>query len=218
MVNIESWNVDLVQHMGTDLDIANAARVSRYTENKEPTERDRILIHNLAKNQHSTPFEHVVFKFRIKCPIYTARQIFRHRTFSYNELSRMYTHKDISFYIEHELYRNAKSFELRNQEKLPDKDILEYRESLYKHCEKAVDLYNRYIEMGIANEYARAVLPQNLITEFVMTGNLRNWMHFVKLRIDNFNDIELVHISKAVLEAMKEYCPIGVEELFKYQL
>jgi len=215
---LNECEVVLVDRMGRDLDIANAARISRYVENREPSDKDAILIDNLAKHGHSTPFEHVVFKFKISCPMYIARQIFRHRTFSYNELSRMYTSKDIEFYIEENLFENAKSFQMRNEIPVNQEVVDYYKMTLKMFCKDADRLYQEYLKMGIANEYARAILPQNLMTEFVMTGNLRNWMHFIKLRENNYNNIEIVRIANVLLSEINKYCPIACEALHKYSI
>ncbi len=215
---VDKCKVELLDHMGNDLDIANMARVSRHVENRESTDRDRILIENLAKNKHSTPFEAAVFKFKIACPIYIARQIFRHRMFSYNEVSRVYTNKGIEFFIGKYVYKNEKSFHLRNQSKLEDEEVQGYNYALRYVSDIAQRLYKIMIDQGIGNEYARAVLPQNLMTEFIMIGNLRSWHNFISLRSDDFNNVEIRDIAIEVREKIREFVPLAMKSLDEYRL
>jgi thymidylate synthase (FAD) len=147
---------------------------------------------------------------------YIANGIIVHN--SYNELSRMYTHRDVSFFIPKEIFKNAKSFELRNAEHL-DEDIFEdFKRTLRYKSISAFEDYEKMIASGIANEYARAILPQNLVTEFIMTGNLRNWMHFIKLRIDNYNNVEVMNIAKDVGVEIEKICPISYGSLIKHNI
>ena len=122
-----------------------------------------MLMAFLLRNQHMTPFEHNALAVRIACPIYIARQIFRHRSCSFNEKSRRYTKSDRIYYIPPHLAQD-------------DADIIE------SVCEEADAAYEALLAKDYAKEDARAVLPQSLMTEFYMTANLRNWMHFLELR------------------------------------
>src|SRR5579863_7226904 len=98
-----------VQHVGSDLTIVNAARISFGTESQVLEDKDKKLIKYLADNEHMSPFEHNVLTVIIECPLYIRSQIHRHRTFSYNEVSRRYTSDDIQFYIPDTVRRQAAS-------------------------------------------------------------------------------------------------------------
>src|SRR5437667_11514171 len=102
-------DVEYIDHMGTDLSIVNAARISYGKHKNELDDKDVKLINYLAQHQHMTPFEHTALTVLVTCPLYIRSQIMRHRTFSYNELSRRYTAEGIEFYIPDEFRNQSES-------------------------------------------------------------------------------------------------------------
>lgn len=216
---MNSISVQLIDYMGTDASIVNSARVCvRGIDAKDIDdleEKDDKLIAFLAKNRHMTPFEHNSITLRIEVPIFIARQIFRHRTFSYNEESRRYTSEEVMFWWP-EMWR-AQNKSGNKQGSLFDCDMKQellgkIYDNVIKTCESA---YTQLVEAGVANEQARAVLPQSMITKFWMTGNLRNWAHFLSLRTDAHAQSEVQEMANACAEIIGELFPVGLRELMQ---
>jgi len=210
--------IEYINHMGDDLSVVNSARVSFGKNKKKLEEGDIKLINYLAKHQHFTPFEHCTLSVLVKCPLFIRSQIHRHRTFSYNEISRRYTSENLEFYVP-EKYRKQhdKSKQCSNGEleKTTNHAMLKETERLHKYC---LDVYNEMIDNGVAREMARGILPQNLMTEFWMTGNLRNWVHFLGLRVDSHAQKEVQDVAKPILKIIKKEFPESAKALFKHQL
>lgn len=206
--------LSLVDWMGSDFTVVDAARVSynRDEEHDAFTVRDERLLYYLASHGHTSPFEHCVITFMVKCPIFVARQWMRHRTFSYNELSRRYTSEEIDFYI-------PSSWRAQDEEnRQGSKDALETSvPSLWLKTlvDAAVEHYNDAIEIGVAREQARMFLPQNLYTRFYVTGNLHNWVHFIKLRDHEDAQWEIRRYAAGIREMLQELYPVSMEALFR---
>lgn len=188
--------VEYIDHMGDALSVVNAARVSFGSGSQVLTERDKKLIAFLAAHKHLSPFEHCALTVKISCPLYIRSQIHRHRTFSYNEISRRYTSKDMEMYTP-DVYR--KQHEQNKQcsygaldPHMQEQVIVEVEE-LHK---KSMDLYEGLIAMGVCREQARGVLCQDLMTEFYMTGNLRNWVSFLALRDHEEAQVEVQIVAE----------------------
>ena len=206
--------VTLIQSMGDDNTPALAARVSfaKMTTQSEMTQRDESLINYLAINRHTSPFEHISATFLITCPLFIARQIQRHRTFSYNEISRRYTSKDIEFYIPRSLRKQA---ETNLQCSLPI-DIprsAEFTRLIKDHTQVCLSFYNTLLDQGVSREQARAVLPQSMYTSFWMSGNLLNWSKFLRLRLDEHAQPEASEVAQAVQSELLERYPTSLGAL-----
>lgn len=185
---LNSGSVDLLDSFGADLDIVNSARVSfsSSAHSQYLSDKDRGLINFLMKNKHATPFEHVVLKFKIKCPIFVAREWFRHRWSSFNEMSmRYYVPESFDFFYpsEDDLRKQVGKPGNYAFEKIEDTAIYDYVidsfESVYS---KAEQLYYEMVSMGVAKEIARSILPVGQYTEFIWTVNLRSLLNFLSLR------------------------------------
>lgn len=201
----------LVDSMGSDLSVVNSARVSFGGSSTSLTEKDVKLIKYLGAHEHYSPFESCTATVKITCPIYISKQIMRHRTGAYNEISRRYTSKDIDFYTPAYREQSGNNRQASTDAVHPSADIyLEKTQLLHK---EALNLYNRMIEDGVCKEQARGVLPQNLMTEFFMTMNLRNWAHFIKLRRHDGAQKEIALIADAVSCILKVRFPISMEAL-----
>lgn len=175
-------SVQHIQHMGSDLTVVNAARVSFGGSSQVLTEKDIKLIKYLADHDHMSPFEHCSLTVKISCPLYIRSQIHRHRTFSYNEISRRYTEKDLSFFKPFKYRKQHNSNRQASEGELPENIQKMLKIKVDNHNKRALQVYNELLDNGVCREQARGVLPQDLMTEFYMTGNLRNWCHFIKLR------------------------------------
>ena len=181
--------------MGEDLDIVNSARVSFDVSHTQLEERDVKLIKYLYKNKHTSPFEHCTIKFACKVPLFVARQHMRHRTWSYNEVSRRYTNVNLEFYTPEEFRSQAKT---NRQASIHDGMMINpvvktisgstqhwvtrADEALLSHTRKSIKLYNTFLDNGICREQARMVLPQNMYCNYIATANLLNVLKFIGLR------------------------------------
>ena len=210
--------IDYIDHMGNDLSVVNSARVSFGKTKDVIDDGDVKLINYLAKHKHLTPFEHCTLSVKVKCPLFIRSQIHRHRTFSYNEISRRYTSENVEFY-EPQIYRQQhdKSKQCSDGEFPGDINQMIFDEVKKQH-QSSLDLYNRLLSLGVAREMARGILPQNLMTEFWMTGNLRNWVHFLGLRIDSHAQKEVQDVAQPILKLIRDKFPESAKALFKHEL
>jgi len=216
--------VEYVEHMGSDLTVVNSARVSFGAKKEELDDRDRKLIKYLIKHRHTSTLEHNVVTFRFCVPLYVRSQHHRHRTWSYNEISRRYTDVDIRFYepqgfrTQHKSNRQASNAEelinpsvYWNRFGYPnDPDDVEVSEALKMHHEQSLSLFNQLIEAGVCREQARGVLPQNMYTEYYGTVNLNNLLKFIDLRTHEGAQWEIQQLANACLEIATDLFPITV--------
>lgn len=207
-------DVKYIDSMGSDLSVVNAARVSFGGRVSTLEPRDCRLIKYLADHDHMTPFEHCVLCVLISCPLHIRSQIMRHRTFSYNEISRRYTEKNLECYVP---FRARSQSSDNRQASGPDLDDDSNREAiaLFKAAHAhALESYDKLLKMGVAREMARGVLPVNTMTEFYMTGNLRNWVHFVNLRDHQDAQEEVQEIARMVRGILIEKFGEAAKHLF----
>ena len=214
--------IEYDQHMGDDVTIVNAARVSFGKKKESLDERDQKLIRYLIKHKHTSTLEHNVVTFRIKVPLFVARQHHRHRTWSYNEISRRYTNVDICFYepkayrTQHKSNRQASNLdELINPEIEFDKTTV--TQKVHQHHRRAMRLYDDMVFAGVCREQARGVLPQNMYTEYMATVNLNNLIKFINLRTHEGAQKEIVDLAHGMIEICKEFWPniFNIYEEFK---
>ena len=218
--------VELVDSMGDDFSVVDAARVSFNKDIMEGSrsfsEKDRGLIKYLLENGHTSPFEHVMFKFHVKCPLFIRSQWMRHRTGKYNEISRRYTSEDIDFYIPTELRKQSednkqastdeiiKGFFLLNNDKT--RGVPYAVEEVFTHMAKdSLTTYNFLIENGVAREQARMILPQNMYTRFYFTIDLHNLLHFLEVRNHSHAQYEMRLYAKAIEEIIEDRVPVVME-------
>jgi thymidylate synthase (FAD) len=204
--------VRLIECMGDDSSIVQAARVSYGKGTKTPSD-DRALIRYLMRHKHTTPFEMVEFKFRIKCPIFIARQLMRHRTASINEISARYSIIENDYYIPSPFRTQSSTNKQGSEEPLEDLDVT----SRYiQTCESAFNTYKLMLEKGVSRELARCVLPQSTYTEFYWKINLHNLLHFLKLRMDSHAQLEIRDVANYIYTLIKEKVPITAEAFEDY--
>ena len=205
--------VSLINHFGTDSTAIQSARVSFDKDDlssQDMNSRDIKLLKYLLKNKHTSPFEHSSLSFRIKCPLYVRSQIMRHRTFSYNEVSRRYTSENLEFYIPKVLRTQAeKNLQCSKDEEIENQWISLI--SIQSHVSESIKLYEELLKDGVCREQARSVLPQSMYTTFWMTGNLLNWMKFLKLRLDPHTQKECQLVANAILGFIQEEFPLTIE-------
>lgn len=210
--------VELQDVMGNDLSIVNAARVS-YLGHSKGSEADKKLLFYLMEHNHTSPFEMVEFRLRVKCPLFVARQWMRHRTWSYNEVSRRYTDEQLEFYLPKEWrtqsYNNKQMSEPEN-----DPGINAFsRFALMEIVDQSLATYNSLLATGIAREQARMVLPQNMYTEFIAKTDAHNLMHFISLRMSSEAQYEIQLYAKAIYDVfLRDYLPWTFEAFTKFKL
>jgi thymidylate synthase (FAD) len=196
--------------MASDLSVANAARVSFARRKEEMDDADAGLIRFLMRERHGTPFEHNAFRFHVRCPIFVAREWFRHRVGSFNEFSMRYAKATDEFYV-------PAPEDVRSQVGKPgaytfepvDPELAEQtRDEMRAVYEGAFATYERLVEQGIAREVARAVLPVGAYTEFYWTINARSLMNFVSLRAAETAQREIRRYAEAVERFLEQQMPI----------
>jgi thymidylate synthase (FAD) len=210
--------VQYVNHMGNDLSVVNSARVSFGKHKTILDKKDEKLIRYLIKHRHTSTLEHCSITFRVVVPLYVRSQHHRHRTQSYNEISRRYTDINIRFYEPEEFRTQHKSNrQASNAEELINPEIVwgGYAQCPTSHLvrihnEKSLDLFNSLIEAGVCREQARGVLPQNMYTEYYATVNLSNLLKFVDLRTHEGAQWEIQKVAEAFLEIATDLFPITV--------
>ena len=217
-------SVEYVSHMGTDLSVVNAARVSFGSEKKSVDEKDVKLINYLMSHNHSSPFEHCTITFKFTVPLFIRSQHHRHRTWAYNEISRRYTSVDMRFYspdrfrTQHKSNRQASEDNLINpiiNSSFSPVGIESASEAVNRHHSASLSLYNGLLDSGVCREQARGILPQNLYTEYFGTVNLHNLLKFISLRSHSGAQWEIQQVAEACLEIAQEYYPHSVAAFAK---
>lgn len=209
--------VRLINTMGSDVEIVNGARVSFGKRREALDQKDKVLIQYLADERHTSPFEHVAFTFHVKCPLFVTRQWHRHRTWSYNEISRRYTSMNLEFYVPKAYRQQAETNRQASTDELLETtgDGKNIHDLVANHTQEAFDFYESLIEQGVAREQARMVLPQNMYTEMYATVNLHNLIHFVELRIHEGAQWEIQQYALKLLDLAEEAAPYAIKAIRK---
>ena len=202
--------VRLDDAMADDLSVVNGARVSFARHKTEMEDSDAGLIRFLMRERHGTPFEHNSFRFHIRAPIFVAREWFRHRVGSFNEFSMRYAKATDDFYV-------PEPDDVRSQVGKPgaysfepvDPVVAETtREEMRAVYEAAFSAYERLVELGVARELARSVLPVGAYTEFYWTVNARALMNFLSLRNSETAQREIRRYAEACEQFLAERMPV----------
>ncbi|MDD5697936.1 MAG: FAD-dependent thymidylate synthase [Victivallaceae bacterium] len=201
----QGW-VGLINHLGDETTIVNAARVSFGKLKETMDDRDITLLEYLIANRHTSPLEHLVFTFSIHCPLFVRGQWHRHRTWSYNEISRRYTEIDLEFYTPPKLRCQAKENRQASVEN-PDFDDAALRRLISDHNAASLKLYEELLAKGVCREQARGVLSQNMMVTFWGTVNLGNLLHFLELRDSDHAQWEIREYAVAIKKLIKPYIP-----------
>jgi len=196
--------------MADDLSVVNGARVSFARRRDEMDDADAGLIRFLMRDRHGTPFEHNAFRFHIRCPIFVAREWFRHRVGSFNEFSMRYAKATDEFYV-------PEAEDVRSQVGKPgaysfepvDAELAETtREEMRRVYDDAYATYERLVEAGVARELARSVMPVGAYTEFFWTVNARSLMNFVSLRAAETAQREICRYADACETFLAQRMPV----------
>lgn len=207
--------VELIDTMGSDLSVVNAARVSFDKESKWEivegewddeialSNRDIKLIDYLAKHNHWTPFGHIFASFRIKAPLFVARQLGKHQVgLVWNEVSRRYVDDEPEFYVPDGWRKRAENVKQGSSDELVGVEW--YPNHLYEH---QLGVYKRMLEMGVCPEQARMVLPQSMYTEWIWSGSVAAFARVCNLRIDPHTQMETQNIAIQISTALENKFP-----------
>ncbi len=210
--------VRLVDYMGSDSAIVQAARVS-YGDGTKKVSEDRGLIRYLMRHRHTSPFEMVEFKFHVKLPIFVARQWIRHRTANVNEYSGRYSVMKEEFYLpknEDIRFQSTVNKQGRSEKEVPQElknELLGYLQSSQKD---SYANYDKFVETGLARELARINLPLSMYTEWYWKIDLHNLFHFLRLRMDSHSQMEIRVYADVIADIVRQICPIAYEAFYDY--
>ena len=212
-------SVELIEAVGSDKTVVNAARISFGVEKAELDEKDKKLINYLVKHKHTSTLEHCFLTFKFVVPLFVRSQHHRHRTWSYNEISRRYTDVDIQFYEPSSFRTQHKTNRQASNEDMVNPNLSEYRgtplpvspqlasDAIKWHHRQSLDLFNKLLKNGVCREQARGVLPQNLYTQYIGSCSLLNALKFIGLRDHEGAQFEIQQVAKAMLELMEKHYP-----------
>lgn len=210
-------SVELLETFGNDLTVVNAARVSFAKEVHEMTDRDAKLVKYLADHNHVTPFFHPQARFRIKMPIFVAREWYRHQIgLARNEVSRRYVDSVPELWYPSETglrARDPKAKQGSREEAVGDAG--EVLKVITKHGRETLELYQTLLAKGVAPEIARGVLPQSMYTEFIETGSLAAYARIWALRTDPTAQREIQAYARAMGDLLQDKFPVSWKALAK---
>lgn len=206
--------VKYIDHMGDDMRVANAARISFNKQKDSFDEKDEKLLGYLVANEHTSPFRHCQVTFHIKAPIFVFRQWMRYRVASeFNEISGRYVDLgQVQFYQPRDFRYQSKNNKQGSEGIIPDDDhvlFVEYE----KACKFALYQYNSLIARGVAKEQARCVLPLAIYSEVYWTASLQTISHFLDQRLDSHAQFEIREYAKAISEITKRLFPVSMKYL-----
>jgi thymidylate synthase (FAD) len=212
--------VDYIQHCGNDLSVVNSARVSFDKESGWETvpqqqgerfwflsDKDKKLVQYLARNGHTSPFNHSFLTVRVKAPIFVARQLVKHKFMPWNEISRRYVDSPPEFYNPSPLRKRAE-----DKKQGSSSDTVEY--SLNPAYQYAYQCYTNMISDGVCPEQARMVLPQSVYTEWYWSGTLGAFLEMLKLRLKCDTQQETRQIAIMIAKIVKQHWPVSYEYLY----
>jgi thymidylate synthase (FAD) len=206
-----------VDHMGKDLSVANAARVSfgkksdlDWSDPWSPPklrDKDAKLIRYLAKHEHISPFGHCFASFHIKAPVFVARQLVKHKFLRWNEISRRYVESEPEFYVP-DAWRGRS-----DDKKQGSEGVVKYEGPLGNYNQ--LDIYRELLRVGVCPEQARMVLPQSMMTEWYWSGSLDAFADMCNLRCKPDTQAETRFVADAISEEMEKLFPVSWEALTK---
>jgi thymidylate synthase (FAD) len=220
-MKIAKQSVELIDSCGDDLSVVNAARVSFAKQSEyEDTdtvchklpEKDAKLINYLAKHKHKSPFNHCFMSFRVKAPIFVARQLVKHEYLPWNEVSRRYVTDEPEFYIPDGFRAKAENVKQGSS----DQHIAFLSNPVQRASATALMVYDMLLEQGVCPEQARMVLPQNTMTEWIWSGTLFAFAKMCKLRLDAHTQRETQEIAMMIDKYAQVLYPVSWKALMEY--
>ena len=214
--------VTYVNHMGDDLSVVNAARVSfgkksdymprvHMGEPKVLQYKDDRLIKYLAKHKHKSPFNHTFTTFHVKAPVFVARQLVKHEYMPWNEISRRYVDSEPEFYIP-DVWRGRSADKKQGSE-----GEVKSNANVFYYNTKALMIYNQQLDEGVSPEQARMHLPQSMMTEWYWSGTLYAFAKMCGLRLKEDTQAETRIVAEKIEDVMAELYPVSWEALRMYE-
>ena len=205
--------VELIDDMGDDITVVNAARVSfgKHVPGVELRDKDIKLIYYLADNNHMSPFGHCFATFHVKAPIFVARQLVKHKFLRWNEISRRYVDSEPEFYTPE--FRKAVKNKKQGSGEVINSENLRIR--FERNMISAKHKYEYLLHQNVCPEQARMVLPQNTMTEWYWSGSLDAWSDMCKLRCASDTQVETQEVAKKVSVIMHKQFPVSWVALAK---
>ena len=199
--------------MADDVSVVNSARVSFGKKVQSLSAADKGLINFLMRERHGTPFEHNSFRFHVRCPIFVAREWFRHRIGSFNEFSGRYAEFSPDAYVPalEDIRSQVGKPGAYSFEKVDDFIAISAREIIEESYNRAFVNYEDLLKLGVAKEVARTVIPVGAFTEFYWTVNARSLMNFISLRNDDNAQYEIRMLAKEVESIFADLMPVTYE-------
>jgi len=223
---LDKGSVELIDIFGDELTIVNAARVSFGSKHTELDSRDKKLLAYLYKHKHMSPFRHLVFRFRIKAPEFVMRQAYKHvvgieatsndstKDHAWNEISGRYKPVE-EYYIPDNWRQQSKTSKQASCGSLPEEVQKRAGELFAQITAKTHEAYQELLDMGVAKEQARVILPLNQYTEVIWTCSAQAILNFIELRDEPFSQWEIREYAKVFKDILKQKVPILSKIWFK---
>lgn len=222
-------SVELIDHMGSDLSVVNAARVSfskasAYVHDQRQdvwylSEKDAKLIRYLAQHNHKSPFNHAFASFRVKAPIFVARQLVKHEYMPWNEVSRRYVDSEPEFFMPDVWRKRAENVKQGSSEEAAYMMVDLHGEEwlvgdvIKDFTKDCLFIYQNALKAGVCPEQARMVLPQSMMTEWIWSGSLFAIAKMCKLRLSPDTQKECRDVAVLIAERMEKLFPVSWKEL-----
>lgn len=207
--------VRLIDHMGSDLSVVNAARVSFGKVKTAFEDGDAKLVDYLAEHEHTSPFRHTALTLHVKAPIFVFRQWMKHRIGSeFNEISGRYVEfPEDEFFVPATFRQQAKVNKQGSEGEIAEANRARAQASYLASCREAVGYYKEMLSLGVCREQARCVLPLALYSEVYWTVSLQAVAHFIRLRADSHAQWEIQQYAAAVRQVVEPLYPVGLKAL-----
>jgi thymidylate synthase (FAD) len=207
-------DVEYIDHVGNDETVVNAARVSFNKEAHLYTdEQNTKLIRYLAKHKHFSPFNHCFVTFRVKAPIFVARQLVKHEYMPWNEVSRRYVDDDPEFFEPGSWRKRADNVKQGSGDAIPLSLQERLDDQLNGFYELALNFYRDLLAEGVCPEQARMILPQSMMTEWFWSGSLKAFAKMCKLRLDSHAQVESRQVAELINGHMRAIYPVSWDAL-----
>jgi thymidylate synthase (FAD) len=217
-IKVLDWGfVRLVDHLGSDLSVVNAARVSFGKRKDALDEGDEKLVRYLAQHEHTSPFRHTAMTMHVKAPIFVFRQWMKHRIGSeFNEISGRYVvFPDDEYYVPEVFRQQAKVNKQGSEGEIAPEHRERAAAAYLEACRQSVAHYRELLELGVCKEQARCVLPLGLYSEVYWTVSLQAVAHFIRLRSDSHAQWEIQQYAAAVRAMVEQVYPVSMKALLE---
>lgn len=215
-MQIKDISVQLIDSMGNDDSVANAARVSFAKDASQYTdEQNSKLIRYLAAHKHYSPFNHTFLSFRVTAPIFVGRQLVKHEYLPWNEVSRRYVDDEPSFYFPESYRHKVINVKQGSGHSFGEESNAILAREVYASTVYSLNTYNSLLSSNVCAEQARMVLPQNTMTEWIWSGTLKAFAKMLKLRLDSHAQYETRLIAEQIADIIRPLFPVSLPALLE---